>query len=78
MNVESYYELFLYITNIGIDFTKLFSFFDEDIQKEIFNYIDFLKTKPSKEQFLNYKISKNAFNVFSETVETILKKVFKK
>lgn len=78
MNVESYYELFIYITNLGIDFSKLFYYFDENIQKEISDYIIFLKNKPSKEEFLNYKISKESFLVFSEAVESILKKVFKK
>ena len=78
LDVGSYYEIFLYITNLGIDFNKLFSFFEENTQKEIYSYIKFLKTKPSKSEFLNYKISKESFNIFAETIETLLKKVFKK
>lgn len=78
MNLESYYELFIYITNLDIDIKNIFFLLDENIKKEIFDYIDFLKTKPSKKNFLSYKISKEALENFIEAVESIIKKVFKK
>lgn len=58
----------------------LFLFFDniESIhKKEIFDFIKFLKTKPSLESFKNYNISPEAFKIYSYSLDILVKKFVK-
>ena len=74
MNSFEYYDLLLFIVNLDLNFSSIFSRLDEDLYLEIINYIDFLKKSPTLENFKKYNISQEAFDIFLDTVLEIIKK----
>lgn len=74
MNNFSNYELYLHIVNVNVNWEIIFSYLDDNTKQEILTYIDFLKSKPSKKEFLNYKLSEKAFYYFNNFVIEVAKK----
>ena len=73
MNALPYYDLFIHIVSMGIDFNDVFSSIDEDIKLEILNYVEFLKKKPSKKEFISYEISNRSLTLFKDAVYKIIR-----
>lgn len=74
MKGDDYYYLFLHIVDVNINWELIFSYLDNPLKQEILAYIDFLKLKPTKAEFINYKLSKEALINFEDFVFEISKK----
>lgn len=74
MNLIIYYDIFIFIANLDLDFVSIIKSSDNFLKQEVLNYIDFLKKKPTKKEFFEYKISKNALNIYMQIVSELVKK----
>ena len=75
MQINDIYELYIYIANSGIDFKTIFYKLDPIYKEELLNYIEFLKKKPTREQFDSYKISNEAMQYFLSFVKSLIDKL---
>ena len=74
MKYEDIYDILIQFFNFNVNFNIIFDFVEQPYQKEILNYIEYIKTKPSKENLANYYISEKSKTIILEYINYILKK----
>lgn len=67
-------ELFIHIANSDIDFSIVFDSEDLILKKQILDFINFLKTNPTYQQYLDYGVSKDVYIRYLNFVKLVVKK----
>lgn len=75
MTRENFYDVLIQILNLNIDFSIIFDHVEQPYRKEILDFVDYVRTKPSKEDIMKYNLSEKSKRIIIQYIDYILKKV---
>lgn len=75
MNRDNFYDILIQIFNLNIDFSIIFDKVEEPFRSEILNYIEYIRSKPLKEDLMKKNISDMSKKIIIQYIDYILKKV---